>query len=141
MKRLKIDAARCSGCNSCVLTCSVVHERLYDYSKSRIRVQKDAERAESTPKVCIQCDEAPCVSVCPVGALSVSSSTGAVEVKEDVCTGCRLCVTACPYDGIAFDEEGKLPLICDLCGGDPACVSFCQFTQAIRFEAPGKESV
>lgn len=140
MKRLTIDPARCSGCNSCVLTCSFVHEHLYDYSKSRIRVHKDAERAESTPKVCIQCEEAPCVSACPEGALSISPSTGAIQIDGDLCTGCRLCVTACPYEGVGFDEERKLPLICDLCGADPACVAFCQFTQAIRFEAPGKES-
>ena len=135
MKHLVIDPVHCTGCNSCMLTCSFAHERLYDFSKSRIRVQKNAERAECIPRVCIQCEEAPCLSACPVGALSRDSSTGAIQVDGEACTGCKICVASCPYEGIGFDEESQLPLICNLCGGDPACVKFCRFTQAIQFKS------
>ena len=133
MKHLIIDPIRCTGCNSCALTCSFVSEGFFDLSKSRIRVQKNAERAEATPKVCIQCEEAPCISACPVQALSRDRATGAIHVDDTLCTGCRACIAACPYDGVGFDEDSQLPLICNLCDGDPECVKHCQFAQAIRY--------
>ena len=132
-ERLVIEATQCTGCDSCVLTCSFVHEGFFGFEKARIWVDRDAERADFTPRVCIQCEEAPCIASCPVGALSRDEESGAIRVDGDICDGCRVCVTACPYDGIGFDDTGCVPLICDLCGGDPACVKFCQFPLAIRF--------
>ena len=133
-KRLVIDSAECTGCDSCRLTCSFAHEGLFSLEKARIWVEKDNERARFTPRVCVQCEEAPCIANCPVGALSRDGRTGAITVDRETCDGCQTCVTACPYDGIMFDDADGVPLICDLCGGDPACVKFCQFPLAIRFE-------
>lgn len=123
-----------------MLACSFAHERLYDLSKSRIHVVRNAEHAESTPRVCVQCEAAPCVPACPVSALSRVPATGAIQLNSEACIGCKRCVDACPYGGIGFHEEDQLPLLCDLCGGEPACVEFCQFTQAIRFESSEKEA-
>ncbi len=132
-KHLVIDSDQCTGCNSCVLACSFAHEGLYNFEKSRIRLNKQSERGLSTPRVCIQCEEAFCVAACPVGALSRDDATGAIRLDENICTGCGLCVAACPHGGVGFDEELRMPLICDLCGGDPVCVSFCAFPNAIRY--------
>ena len=140
MKRLVLDAIRCSGCRSCVLACSFAHGGVFDVSASRVRIHRNAERAECAPRVCIQCEEAPCIASCPVEALSRDDKTGAIRLDADTCTGCRRCVDACPHEGVGFDEKGNLPLICDLCGGEPVCVGFCRFTEAIRFDASVKES-
>ncbi|MFQ6052631.1 MAG: 4Fe-4S dicluster domain-containing protein, partial [Candidatus Bathyarchaeia archaeon] len=40
------------------------------------------------------------------------------------------CVDACPYDAVKLN--GSRPLICDLCGGEPACVERCP-TEALAF--------
>lgn len=132
-RRLEVDAARCTGCNSCVLTCVFVHEGAFSLSGARIRVDADPISAEYTPRVCVQCEGAPCIAACPVEALSRDPATNAIALDEATCTGCRSCMDACPYGGIGFDEESRRPRICDLCGGAPACVDVCRLPQAIRF--------
>jgi carbon-monoxide dehydrogenase iron sulfur subunit len=132
-KRLVIDATECTGCDSCALTCSFEHERAFSLEKACIWVEKDQERASFTPRVCVQCEEAPCIVACPVGALTRDERSGATVVDRDICNGCQICVSVCPFDGIGFDDSDGLPLICDLCGGEPACVRFCEFPLAIRF--------
>ena len=132
--RLTVDETRCTGCMGCVLACSFAKEGVFSLALSRIVVLRDEETAQFTPRVCVQCAEHPCVEVCPVGALSVEPTTGAIQLAEERCVGCRRCVDACPYGGIRFHEERGLPLICDLCGGAPACIEACRFPQAIRYE-------
>lgn len=139
--RLLVDAARCTGCVSCVLACSVAHDGVYSYEGARIRIVKDAERATATPRVCIQCDAAPCIPACPVGALSRDDGTGAIYLSVNLCIHCRRCAVVCPFDGIHWNETEGIPVICDLCGGEPECVLFCRFPQAIRYgEAPREDS-
>lgn len=133
MKRLKVIPERCTGCESCVLSCSFVHEGFFNLDFSRVLVDRDTEHAQFTPRVCVQCAEHPCVEVCPVGALSVEPTTGAIQLAEERCVGCRRCVDACPYGGVCFHEERGLPLICNLCGGDPECVKACQMPKALEF--------
>jgi len=133
-KRLVVDRRQCTGCDSCVLTCSFAHEGFFDLEKTRIWVRKNAERAECAPKVCTQCEEAPCIASCPVDALSRNDKTGEIRLDREMCNGCQGCIPACPHSGIGFDDGCRVPLICDLCGGDPACVKFCEFPLAIRFE-------
>jgi Fe-S-cluster-containing hydrogenase component 2 len=81
--------------------------------------------------VCMQCEDAPCIPVCPSGALVRATDTNAVVVVKDRCVGCRMCALACPFGAINY-WDGKAQK-CDLCGGDPECVRFCA-PGALRFE-------
>ncbi len=54
------------------------------------------------PTPCQQCQNAPCVNVCPVGA-TFSTPEGAVLIDQQRCIGCRLCMEACPYDRRFFN--------------------------------------
>lgn len=47
-----------------------------------------------------------------------------VKVLSDKCTKCKKCIMACPFAGLAFSEDGTL-VNCDLCQGEPECVSVC----------------
>jgi len=77
------------------------------------------------PDRCVQGKDYACVGACPSGALTVNSQTGAVEVDSSKCTGCGLCVNTCPGRVPHLHPERNTIVICNLCGGDPACVKEC----------------
>lgn len=78
------------------------------------------------PHFCTQCEDYPCVEACPVKALSISRKTSAVLVDEEKCTGCGLCIDACPGRIPHLHPTETHILICDLCGGNPQCAKVCQ---------------
>jgi carbon-monoxide dehydrogenase iron sulfur subunit len=54
-----------------------------------------------------------------------------VILDEEACDGCGACVDACPYQAVQVDEERGMALKCDLCNGDPQCISVCRFPEAL----------
>ena len=77
------------------------------------------------PHLCTQCHDYPCVAACPEEALTINESTSAVIVDREKCTGCSICVNACP-GRIPFMHPGDgKATICDLCDGDPECAKIC----------------
>lgn len=129
---LTIDHEKCTSCRLCELVCSERHGGSYRPARSHIRVAIYPEDAVYLPMVCMQCDDAPCIPVCPSGALVRDTQTNAVLVVEERCVGCRMCALACPFGAINYwDNKARK---CDLCGGDPECVRFCA-PQALSYEA------
>jgi carbon-monoxide dehydrogenase iron sulfur subunit len=123
---LLIDYDTCSGCQSCVVACSMAKAGVFSPSKALITLRKLEDRCLSIPVICEHCEDPPCIPVCPTGAITKNPETGVVTVNEVLCTGCRLCSSACPFgpDTIKF-HDGKA-VLCDLCGGDPQCSRICQ---------------
>jgi electron transfer flavoprotein alpha subunit len=62
-----------------------------------------------------------------------------IQIIIEKCTGCTLCVTACPFGAVRImDKKAIIDLAkCNLCG---ACVPACKF-KAILLEKPEKETV
>ena len=58
-------------------------------------------------------------------------SLGQIIVSPTLCTACGTCEILCPIGAIELFEE--IPLVCDLCGGDPRCVQACTL-DALHFE-------
>jgi carbon-monoxide dehydrogenase iron sulfur subunit len=137
-KVLLVDCAKCTGCETCVDVCSGRKAGVYSEKSSRIRVRKDEMEATFIPLVCEQCREHPCTDVCPVEAIQYEDELSIFRVDEDSCTGCGACEEACPYGGI-FVSDG-LALKCDLCGGEPACVSVC-YPRALQFVEVTEEAI
>jgi len=125
MKVLSAIPEKCSGCRICEFWCVMEHHNLVNPVKARIRILRQPEEFRNTPMVCHQCQASPCVRVCPEEALSRDEKTGAIRLDAEQCTGCRLCLNACPHGAIAYDQESGQPIICDLCGENPACVRVC----------------
>ncbi len=132
-RTLQFVEGLCSGCRTCELACSLFHEGECSPSLARRRIV-DHDVVIHRSVVCAQCDDPPCIEVCPVKANRRDPGTAAIITIDDLCIRCRACAEACPYDAIWFSPAGKL-LRCDLCSGDPQCVRFCA-TGALSYEPP-----
>lgn len=128
-----IDLRRCVGCHACTVVCKMEHMSPKDASRSWVEeIDKGTYPNVSRiklPRLCNECEDAPCVKACPVAA-TYPADGGVIVVDTEKCIGCGACVNACPYDARFLDEENKVDK-CDLCyeritlGLVPACVSTC----------------
>ena len=126
--RVVHDSDVCSGCRTCEAVCTLYHEGVAGSELSRLKWDKDVMDACITDiYTCKQCAGAECMAVCPIGALHVDENTGARVIDEKKCTGCQLCMAACPCNPpmIKYNAQKNVCFKCDLCGGDPQCVKFC----------------
>jgi tetrathionate reductase subunit B len=160
-----IDISKCIGCGRCVEACKTennVPDEPFFFRTwvERYRVLESGEtlidspngamdsfntepleeniiRSFFVPKICNQCDNPPCVQVCPVGA-TFKTPDGVVLVDSEYCIGCRYCIQACPYGARFLDPRTKTAAKCTFCyhritkGKVPACVEACP-TQARIF--------
>jgi Fe-S-cluster-containing hydrogenase component 2 len=114
------------------MACSLDNEGLFNPSKSRIKVFNFHEQGRFVPYTCTQCDEAWCMHACPVEAIKLNPLTGAKEVNESICVGCKVCTIACPFGTVNYNADSGKVIKCDLCGGDPECAKACP-TGAITY--------
>ncbi len=121
---LIVNADLCIGCRMCEAVCSLVHYGAVGISHARLKVLRYDNAAFFNPVVCMQCEVPNCASVCPSKAISRNPETGVVKISKKKCTGCKMCLTACPFGAMRFVEG--VAIKCDLCGGQPSCVEFCQ---------------
>ena len=119
------DYETCSGCQSCVMACSLTKMKVFSPSKSLITLSKVEDRCLGVPVVCEHCDDPPCQAACPVSAITKDHNTGVVNISQELCTGCKACGEACPFGAGTIKFWDGRAIICDLCDGDPACVRTC----------------
>lgn len=134
VKRIAVNPDLCTGCGLCEVACSLKHEKECRPDYSRIYISKIEEDGVNVPVLCMHCNDAPCVAVCPTGAMARDEKNGNVLLNADRCIGCQMCIMVCPYGAIksrTIDNSFKI-LKCDLCEGDPECVKFCK-TNAIQY--------
>ena len=95
-----IDIAKCIGCHACTIGC-VAENKLPPGVVYRPVIEEEVGRypyvrRRFIPRPCVQCQEPPCVPVCPVTA-TYQNEQGVVVVNYDRSIGCRYCLVACPY--------------------------------------------
>jgi Fe-S-cluster-containing hydrogenase component 2 len=120
--------------------CAVSHDGISNPARSRIRVVKWEAEGLYIPMTCQQCQDAPCLNVCPVKAISRNEESTRVSVDYDTCIGCRSCVGACPFGAMNFNPTDRQVFKCDLCDGDPQCVRFCE-VKAVDFIEADKVTI
>ncbi len=133
MKIVVVDLDRCFGCRHCQWACAFRRTDDFKLKDSSIRVDVDPQNKTIFTSTCFQCETASCLEVCPANALNRDPQTNAVIVVEELCNGCELCIDACSFGNMHFDNEKCVATKCNLCNGDPQCVKFCM-AKALRYD-------
>ena len=107
---LVVDLSRCKNARQCKIACDEHHNLTPDRPFIKILKMQDNPKSAPywMPKKCFQCDNPPCVKVCPVGA-TYKRTDGIVLVDNIRCIGCRFCMAACPYSARVFNWEKPKP--------------------------------
>jgi Fe-S-cluster-containing dehydrogenase component len=163
-----VDLKKCisqKGCTKCIDVCNKIHN-VPDFSESKDEIKwiwkepyenafidqenfymTDELKGKKVPVFCNNCDNPPCVEVCPTQA-TFKRDDGIVMMDWHRCIGCRYCMAACPYGSRSFNWRDPKPFIkdvnpdfptrtkgvvekCEFCderlaeGLPPACVEVC----------------
>ena len=94
-----IDLDRCIGCQACVAACRIGNElapgETFIAVSDVVRVLAGSLWGSFAHQRCFHCGTAPCVTVCPTGALS--KWNGLTVIEPEKCSGCGYCTDACPF--------------------------------------------
>jgi len=132
MGSILIDPSRCTGCRYCQVASNFAKRRLCTYESFCIDILRNDRESLYVPKICMHCEDAPCMSGCPEQAIVRDKETNAVIIEEAICNGCGLCSELCPYSIPKIDENRGIAVKCNLCHGEPYCVRYCA-TEALTF--------
>ena len=134
------DTTVCIGCKACQVACkewnqlpainggkNVLSGISYDntvkldginWRHVKFIEQFSADRSQARwlmmSDVCKHCVQAGCLEVCPTGAI-MRTEFDTVVIQQDVCNGCRYCISACPFDVIGINEATHTAQKCTLC--------------------------
>lgn len=117
-----LDLSRCIGCRRCVYACvkennqsknPPIHwitvlrfkngEMNFEHATKYYNPEKVPEEGYYyMPVQCQQCENTPCIKVCPTGA-TWREPDGIVVIDYNWCIGCRYCMAACPYGARHFN--------------------------------------
>ena len=143
------DRKRCIGCYACEVHCK--SEKGVPPGPKLNAIIPVESRDEEIPRTtfiymhCYHCEQAPCVHVCPTGAMKKRGKDGIVFVEDSLCIGCKSCITACHWGVPQWDGERGKVLKCDYCmdridqGLAPACVTKCT-ARALKWVTPAESS-
>jgi len=138
--RIVVEEKRCTGCRACELACSFQQKKAFHYDFSLIHAVKNkAMEGFFIPVLCYHCEDPPCAKKCPTDAIERDDASGIVRIDSEKCTGCAICMDACPWAIPRINSEENMASICNLCNGDPLCVKFCS-PGALLFEIEGSGS-
>ncbi|MEL6891961.1 MAG: 4Fe-4S dicluster domain-containing protein [Actinomycetota bacterium] len=135
-----LDSDSCIGCHACTVACKSEHDVPLGVNRTWVKYIETG----SFPNVsrhfsvmrCNQCDDAPCMTICPTSAL-FRADNGVVDFQDGNCIGCKACMNACPYDALYINPETNTAHKCNFCNHriemdlEPSCVVVCP-TEAIK---------
>ncbi len=145
-----VDFSKCIGCRACQVACKQwnqlkaektemtgTYENPPDLSAMTWTKIKFIEKGEGNTldwyfrrMLCQHCSEAACEKVCPPKAITREEGV-ALVIDQNKCTGCKYCISACPFGVPRYDEKTNTAKKCNLCidriANDltPACAKVC----------------
>lgn len=149
-----IDIANCNGCHTCQIACKDEHVgndwtpvakpqpnsgQFWLELTEKVRGSVPKVKVAYRPHLCMHCEQAPCMDECPVQGAVYKRDDGLIIIDPEKCTGCRICIDACPYGVIYFNEDLNIAQKCTGCAhlldagwSEPRCVDVCP-TECIKF--------
>lgn len=135
-----LDSDSCIGCHACTVACKSEHDVPLGVNRTWVKYIETGTFPDVSRKFtvmrCNQCDDAPCMTICPTSAL-YRAPNGVVDFQDDNCIGCKACMNACPYDALYINPETNTAHKCNMCnhrlevGLEPSCQIVCP-TEAIK---------
>ncbi|WP_122862055.1 4Fe-4S dicluster domain-containing protein [Campylobacter showae] len=144
------DQNKCVGCTDCEVACQKVN--LVPKGQMRLFIQDKTDPLNLKEKryvrvSCQQCEDAPCVTVCPTKACHKDEKTGVTTMNTDDCIACKYCIVACPYDVRFINHETRAAESCNFCldtnlkdGREPACIEACRYEAIVFGDLNDEES-
>ena len=153
------DQNKCVGCGDCKTACTKVNDLVKGQARLTLQFtcgtdgkaicpKEDAPRGYASDRryvrvSCQQCEDAPCVKVCPTGAAHRDEATGIVTMNPDKCVGSKYCIVACPYNVRFINEKTKAADNCNFCldsrikkgNMTPGCVESCKYDALVFGDA------
>lgn len=132
-----VDYSRCIGCQACVQACQEcdTHRGL---SMIHLETIRRADSVQTTPQVCMHCEDPICARVCPADAIKQTPDGVTQSSLKPRCIGCSNCVMACPFGVPKYIGDFDQMMKCDYCydrtsaGKRPMCATVCP-SQALAF--------
>ncbi len=135
-----LDSDNCIGCHACTIACKSEHDVPLGVNRTWVKYIETGTFPNVARKFnvmrCNQCDDAPCMTICPTSAL-YRADNGVVDFQDNDCIGCKSCMNACPYDALYINPETNTAHKCNMCnhridvGLEPSCQVVCP-TEAIK---------
>jgi len=139
-KQFYIDPSRCIGCNACVAACAECDTHA-GISMIHLETIERGDTVQTTPVICMHCDEPACAAVCPADAIKRTSDGVVQSSLKPRCIGCSNCVFACPFGVPKYLPQIDQMMKCDMCydrtsvGKKPMCATVCP-SQALMYGTP-----
>jgi Fe-S-cluster-containing dehydrogenase component len=155
MKVFIQDVSKCQGCYGCQIAYKDEHcgNDWSPYAKPQpetgqfwrkitevVRGTRPKMKVSYIALMCMHCDSAPCMEACLNGAI-YKRDDGLVIIDPNKCSGRKLCIDACPYGVIYFNQNLKIAQKCTGCAHlldrgwpikEPRCADACTIS-ALRF--------
>lgn len=127
-EELRIDPKKCTACHRCTIACSMKHHGMVNPHLSRIKILQFKNQGLNVPVICMACENAPCIKVCPMNART-RATNGTIFTNTEVCIGCKACLYICPQGCPSENPYTGQTMTCDMCKEDasgPWCVTACK---------------
>ncbi|HLK13460.1 MAG TPA: 4Fe-4S dicluster domain-containing protein [Fimbriimonadaceae bacterium] len=135
-----VDPSRCIGCRACVEACRECDTHAGVSMIHLVEIRR-AETVQTTPMVCMHCEEPACQAVCPADAIKRTPDGVVQSSLKPRCIGCTNCVYACPFGVPKYEADVDQMMKCDMCydrtsvGKKPMCATVCP-SGALFFGTP-----
>lgn len=148
-----VDLNRCIGCYACQVSCKAEYDLPLGVFRCEVETFQSGHypdiRKFFAPRLCNQCDNAPCIEACEEKDAIMKTPDGVVVINRNNCPEhieCKKCYELCPYDAIDINPLTGKAEKCDFCysrlrrGEQPVCVMSCMGKAIIFGDINDKKS-